>query len=93
MRWGRRPASTGGAAGGSLGPSLVGGFSTVVGVRQELVDRYRGRWVAVSEAGEVVADAEEVDVLMRLVERDGPRPDLIVQRVPEVDAPLFIGLG
>lgn len=62
-------------------------------MKPELVERYRGRWVAVDRDGEVVADAEEADVLLRLVERDGPRPDVIVHRVPEADAPTFIGLG
>jgi len=71
----------------------IDGCGTVVGVKQELVDRYRGRWVAVTESGDVAADAEELDVLLRLVERDGPRPDLFVHRVPEADAPMFIGLG
>ena len=62
-------------------------------MRDDLVERYRGRWVAVTESGDVAADAEELDVLLRLVERDGPRPDLFVHRVPEADAPMFIGLG
>lgn len=62
-------------------------------VKHELVERYRGRWVAVSETGDVVADADELDVLLTLVERDGPRPDVVVQRVPEADAPMFVGLG
>ncbi len=71
--------------------SLVGG--TVAAMKEELVERYRGRWVAVTEEGDVAADADELDVLLRLVERDGPRPDVIVHRVPEADAPIFIGLG
>ncbi len=62
-------------------------------MKEELVERYRGRWVAVTEEGDVAADADELDVLLRLVERDGPRPDVIVHRVPEADAPIFIGLG
>ena len=62
-------------------------------MKEELVERYRGGWVAVSEAGDVAADADELDVLLRLVERDGPRTDVIVHRVPEADAPIFIGLG
>lgn len=66
---------------------------TVRGMKSELVELYRGRWVAVDRAGDVVADADEVDVLLRLVEHDGPRPDVMVHRVPEADAPIFIGLG
>ncbi|MDQ3542743.1 MAG: DUF5678 domain-containing protein [Actinomycetota bacterium] len=62
-------------------------------MKHELVERYRGRWVAVSEAGDVVADADELDALLSFVERDGPRPDVVVQRVPEADAPMFVGLG
>jgi hypothetical protein len=41
----------------------------------------------------VFADAAELDELLALVEREGPRPDLVVQRVPEADAPMFVGLG
>jgi uncharacterized protein DUF5678 len=62
-------------------------------MKPELVDRYRGRWVAVTESGDVVGDAYELDALLALVERDGPRPDVVVQRVPEADAPMFVGLG
>ncbi len=62
-------------------------------MKPELVERYRGRWVAVNEAGEVVGDADELDVLLSTVERDGPRPDVVVQRVPEADAPMFVGLA
>ncbi len=61
-------------------------------MRRELVDRYRGRWVAVNHDGDVVADAAELDVLLSSVEANGPRPDLVVQRIPEADAPVFVGL-
>ena len=61
-------------------------------MKHELVDRYRGRWVGVDESGDVVADASELSVLLTLVEQNGPRPDVVVQRVPEVDAPMFVGL-
>ncbi len=66
---------------------------SVAPVKHELVERYRGRWVAVSEAGDVVGDADELDALLSLVEADGPRPDVVVQRVPEADAPMFVGLA
>ena len=62
-------------------------------MKDEVVDRFRGRWVAVTSDGDVVADAAELDELLALVEREGPRPDLVVQRVPEADAPMFVGLG
>ena len=76
-----------------IAPALLA-RGNVVGVKHELrVERYRGRWVAVAETGEVVADADELDVLLRLVERDGPRPDVVVQQVPEANAPMFVGLG
>jgi hypothetical protein len=71
----------------------MGDAASVALVKHELVERYRGRWVAVSDAGDVVADADELDALLAMVERDGPRPDLVVQRVPEADAPMFVGLG
>lgn len=62
-------------------------------MKDGVVDLFRGRWVAVTSEGDVVADAAELDELLALIERDGPRPDLVVQRVPEADAPMFVGLG
>ncbi len=60
-------------------------------MRHELLDLYRGRWVAVDEAGDVVADADELDVLLAVLENVGLSADM-VQRVPEADAPVFVGL-
>ena len=65
---------------------------SVVMVKHELVDRYRGRWVAVDETGDVVAGAGELDALLALVENESLTAD-VIQRVPEADAPVFVGLG
>jgi hypothetical protein len=62
-------------------------------LKRELLERYRGRWVAVNEAGDVVADADELGVLLADCEGKGFSSDMVVHRVPEVDAPLFVGLG
>lgn len=70
---------------------VLGWRASVVVMKHELVERFRGRWVAVDEAGDVVADANELDALLGLVENEGLTAD-VVQRVPEADAPLFIGL-
>ncbi len=67
--------------------------SRLILVTEHNIERFRGRWVALSPDGEVVADAGELDELLALVEHDGPRPDVVVQRVPEADAPIFVGLG
>jgi hypothetical protein len=67
--------------------------SRLVPVNDDNIERFRGRWVALSPDGEVVADAAELDELLALVEHDGPRPDVLVQRVPEADAPMFVVLG
>jgi hypothetical protein len=60
---------------------------------EQSLDQFRGRWVALSADGEVVADAAELDELLALVECEGPRPDLVLQRLPEADTPMFVGLG
>lgn len=61
-------------------------------MRAELVERFRGRWVALDAAGEVVADAGELGDLLVQLETAGLRAD-IVQRVPAADDPLFVGLS
>lgn len=61
-------------------------------MKRELVDQYRGRWVAVDEAGDVVADASEFDELLTACKGKGFGADVVVHRVPEADAPLFVGL-
>jgi hypothetical protein len=62
-------------------------------VRHELVERYRGRWVAVSEIGDVVADADELGELLHACDGMGFGSDVALHRVPEADAPLVVGLG
>lgn len=62
-------------------------------MRTELVERYRGRWVAVNQAGDVVADAEELGELLHACDGKGYSADVAVHRVPEADAPLVVGLG
>ncbi|MCB1001769.1 MAG: hypothetical protein KDB40_20930 [Acidimicrobiales bacterium] len=61
-------------------------------MRADLVQRFRGRWVALDGAGEVVADAAELAELLELVESAGVVAS-VVQRVPGLDDPVFVGLG
>jgi hypothetical protein len=65
---------------------------TVHGVRAELVERFRGRWVALDDAGNVVADSEELGALLERLEAAGMHANT-VQRVPGADDPLFVGLS
>jgi hypothetical protein len=62
-------------------------------VKDELVERYRGRWVAVNGAGDVVADADELGDLLHACEGKGFGSDVAVHRVAEADTPLVVGLG
>lgn len=62
-------------------------------MKAELVDQFRGRWVAVDDAGDVVADAEELGELLHACEGKGFGSDVTVHRVPEADAPMVVGLG
>ena len=64
----------------------------VEAVKRELVEQYRGRWVAVDLAGEVVADADELGLLLERLADLGISADT-VQRVPAVDEPIFVGLS
>lgn len=61
-------------------------------MRADLVERFRGRWVALDESGEVVADAGELGTLLEHLESTGLHADT-VQRVPAADDPLFVGLS
>ena len=65
---------------------------TVHRVKAELVELFRGRWVALDDTGNVVADSEELGALLERLERAGLRADT-VQRVPGADDPLFVGLS
>ena len=68
-------------------------MTSLGGVKSELVDRYRGRWVAVNGDGDVVADADELGELLRACDGQGFSSDVAVHRVPEADAPMVVGLG
>lgn len=62
-------------------------------MKRDLVDQYRGRWVAVNAEGDVIADACELDELLEVCRGKGIGAEAVVHRVPEADAPLFVGLG
>lgn len=61
-------------------------------MRADLVERFRGRWVALDDAGDVVADSEELGSLLERLEAASVHAHT-VQRVPGADDPLFVGLG
>jgi hypothetical protein len=61
-------------------------------VRADLVERFRGRWVALDDAGNVVADADELGVLLEELATAGMQSH-VVQRVPNADDPMFVGLS
>lgn len=67
-------------------------MASVPSVRADLVERFRGRWVALNDAGDVVADAEELGPLLERLEAAGLHAQT-VQRVPAADDPLFVGVG
>ena len=61
-------------------------------MKRDLIERYRGRWVAVDESGDVVADADELGPLLEQVADLGVTADT-VQRVPGIGEPIFVGLS
>lgn len=61
-------------------------------MRADLVERFRGRWVALDGAGDVVADADELGVLLEQLEAMGTHAH-VVQRIPGADDPMFVGLS
>lgn len=61
-------------------------------MNQHVADRYCGRWVAVDEAADVVANADELDVVVDVLEAGGLAAD-VVQRVPDVDGAVLVGFG
>lgn len=75
-----------------LVPSDTESMGMVQIVRAELVERFRGRWVALDDAGDVVADAEELGALLECLESSGIHAH-VVQRVPAADDPMFVGLS
>jgi hypothetical protein len=61
-------------------------------VRADLVERFRGRWVALDNVGDVVAAADELGVLLESLATAGIHAH-VVQRVPGADDPMFVGLS
>lgn len=61
-------------------------------MKRDLIEKYRGRWVAVDESGDVVADADELEALLERLVELGLEADTI-QRVPGVGEPIFVGLS
>ena len=57
-----------------------------------LIERFRGRWVALDGVGNVVADSDELGSLLERLAADGVQAD-IVHRLPGADDPLFVGLS
>ena len=61
-------------------------------MKRDHIEKYRGRWVAVGESGDVVADADELGSLLARLEELGVIADT-VQRVPGIGEPIFVGLS
>ena len=61
-------------------------------MKRDLIERYRGQWVAVVESGDVVADADELGALLERLAELGVAADT-VQRVPGIGEPMFVGLS
>jgi hypothetical protein len=61
-------------------------------MRAKLVETFRGRWVALDEAGDVVGDAGDLGSLLKGLETSGVQAHT-VQRVPTTDDPMFVGLA
>lgn len=56
------------------------------------MERYRGRWVALDSRGDVVADADEMADVFERLKSEGLSART-VQRVPDADDPMFVGLS
>lgn len=56
-----------------------------------VVERYRDRWVAVEDDGNVVADAVDLDGLLTILQ-GMPAVKASIQRIPAADEPLFVGI-
>ena len=61
-------------------------------MKRDLIERYRGQWVAVDDSGDVVADADELGALLERLDELGITADT-VQRVPGIGEPMFVGLS
>lgn len=60
-------------------------------MNRSIIERFRNRWIAVQDDGNVVADAETLDQLLVVLETM-PATQASIQRVPATDEPLFVGL-
>jgi hypothetical protein len=58
---------------------------------KSFLDRYRERWIALTTDGDVLADAEQIDELLDLLDARGLKAAQI-QRIPAANEPLFVGL-
>lgn len=58
-----------------------------------LLEQFRDRWVAIGDAGEVVADGDSLTDLRSRLKTVAPDQHVVVQRIPARGEPLFIGLG
>jgi hypothetical protein len=61
-------------------------------VDQPVIDRFRGRWIAVADDESVVANGSSLTGLNDAL-CDMPNLDVTIWRVPAADEPLFVGLG
>jgi hypothetical protein len=59
---------------------------------QPVIDRFRGRWIAVADDESVVANGSSLTELNDAL-CDMPNIDVTIWRVPAADEPLFVGLG
>jgi Family of unknown function (DUF5678) len=60
-------------------------------VNEAAMERYRNRWIAIQADGAVIADAEDLDGLLKQL-KGLPDAKASIQRVPSADEPLFVGL-
>lgn len=58
---------------------------------RSVVEKFRNRWIAVQDDGNVVADAESLDQLLAVL-ATMPATQASIQRVPAADELLFVGL-
>lgn len=68
-----------------------GPYSYAGDMDQSVLDRYRERWVGIDVDGHVLADAGELDELLDTLDANNV-VGAVVQRIPGVNEPLFVGL-
>jgi Family of unknown function (DUF5678) len=56
-----------------------------------VVEQYQDRWVAIQHDGTVVADAEDLEALLSLLQTM-PDSKAAIQRIPAFNEPVFVGL-